>query len=139
MGAWNYGIFDDDSAYDALDELMESENILLDMEKSFDAVSTADEIDYDEAYFAIISAAVMDMVLNSTEYDAFVDEEGEEVAEWLNTLDADALKKFKEKAILAIDAILSDGCELRQLWEENEELYPLWVSDKQALKERLQK
>lgn len=139
MGAWNYGIFDDDSAYDAMDELMESENVLSDMERHFDAVLTADEIDYDEAHFAIISGAVIDMVLNSTEYDAFVDEEGEEVAEWLNTLDADGLRKLREKAIHAIDAILSERCELRQLWEENEELYPSWVEDKQALKKRLQK
>lgn len=139
MGAWNYGIFDDDLAYDALDELMDSENVLLDMEKNLDTVLTGDEIDYDEAYIAIISAVVIDRVLNSTEYDVFVDEEGEEVAEWLSTLDADALKNLKDKAIQGIDAILSERCELRQLWEENEELYPSWVEDKLALKERLQK
>ena len=29
MGAWNYGVFDDDTAYDALDDLIESSKNLL--------------------------------------------------------------------------------------------------------------
>ena len=37
MGAWNYGVFDDDTAYDALDELKASPEIIADMEKYFDA------------------------------------------------------------------------------------------------------
>ena len=38
MGAWNYGVFDDDIAYDALDDLRESLEIITDMEKYFDVV-----------------------------------------------------------------------------------------------------
>ena len=32
MGAWNYGVFDDDTAYDALDDLKVSQEIIADME-----------------------------------------------------------------------------------------------------------
>lgn len=38
MGAWNYGVFDDDTVYDALDDLKASPKIAADMEKYFDAV-----------------------------------------------------------------------------------------------------
>ena len=41
MGAWNYGVFDDDTAYDALDDLIESSKIISDMEKYFDIVPLA--------------------------------------------------------------------------------------------------
>ena len=53
MGAWNYGVFDDDTAYDALDDLIESSKIISDMEKYFDAeLCTASvEGDMEEFYY----------------------------------------------------------------------------------------
>ena len=33
MGAWNYGVFDDDTAYDALTDLKNSLDIIADMER----------------------------------------------------------------------------------------------------------
>lgn len=33
MGAWNYAVFDDDMAYDALDNLTASSDILADIKK----------------------------------------------------------------------------------------------------------
>lgn len=33
MGAWNYGVFDDDTAYDALIDLKGSSDIIADMEQ----------------------------------------------------------------------------------------------------------
>lgn len=33
MGAWNYGVFDDDTAYDALIDLKNSSDIIADMER----------------------------------------------------------------------------------------------------------
>ena len=38
MGAWNYGVFDDDTAYDALTDLKNSLDIIADMERYFDEV-----------------------------------------------------------------------------------------------------
>lgn len=70
MGAWDYGVFDDDTAYDALDDLQASSNIIADMGKYFDAV-------------------------------------------------------------------LSDSSELKELWEENEELYSAWREDNIFRRERL--
>ena len=38
---------------------------------------------------------------------------------------------------MAVECVLSDGSELRELWEENEEMYALWREDKLRLVERL--
>lgn len=50
MGAWNYGVFDDDTAYDALIDLKGSSDIIADMEQYFDEVIQAEYIGYDEAH-----------------------------------------------------------------------------------------
>ena len=65
MGAWNYGVFDDDTAYDALIDLKGSSDIIADMEQYFDEVIQAEYIGYDEAHYALVSAAVIDSVINS--------------------------------------------------------------------------
>lgn len=49
MGAWNYGVFDDDTAYDALTDLKESSDIVADIDKYFDEVIQAKYVGYDEA------------------------------------------------------------------------------------------
>lgn len=68
MGAWNYGVFDDDTAYDALIDLKGSSDIIADMEQYFDEVIQAEYIGYDEAHYALVSAAVIDSVINSFVY-----------------------------------------------------------------------
>ena len=68
MGAWNYGVFDDDTAYDALTDLKNSLDIIADMERYFDEVIQAEYIGYDEAHYALVSAAVIDSVINSFVY-----------------------------------------------------------------------
>ena len=55
MGAWNYGVFDDDTACDALAELIASPDIITDMEKYFDEVIQAEYVDYDDAQYALAS------------------------------------------------------------------------------------
>lgn len=68
MGAWNYGVFDDDTAYDALIDLKGSSDIIADMEQYFDEVIQAEYIGYDEAHYALVSAAVIDSVINSFQF-----------------------------------------------------------------------
>lgn len=133
MGAWNYGVFDDDIAYDALDDLRESLEIITDMEKYFDAVIGAEYVEYDEGCYALISAAVIDSVFNETQYRC----DDEDYFEWVKTLKSFDFTPLKQKAIAAIDAVLSDSSEIKELWEENKELYSAWREDKISIRERL--
>lgn len=133
MGAWNYGVFDDDIAYDALDDLRESLEIITDMEKYFDVVIEAKYVEYDEGCYALVSAAVIDSVFNEKQYRC----DDEDYFEWVKTLKSFDFTPLKQKAIAAIDAVLSDSSEIKELWEENKELYSEWREDKISIRERL--
>ena len=133
MGAWNYGVFDDDTAYDALDDLKGSQEIITDMEKYFDAVIGEEYVDYDEGHYALVSAAVIDSVFNETQYRC----DDEDYFKWIKTLKASDFASLKQKAIAAIDAVLSDSSELKELWWENQKLYSAWQEDKISMRERL--
>ena len=52
MGAWDCGIFDDDTAVDVLEELIDSEDIVGDMRKYF---SNAQNEEYLEYPFRLLS------------------------------------------------------------------------------------
>ena len=133
MGAWNYGIFDDDTACDALAELRTSPDIITDIEKYFDEVIQAEYVDCDDAQYALASAAIIDSVINDTSY-MYDDED----LEWLRSQKYLDFSSLKHKAVKAIDAILSDDSELKALWEENEKLYEAWKEDKLSIQKRLQ-
>ena len=82
MGAWDFAVFDDDTAYDVLDDLKESSDIIKDMEKYFDDVIEADYVEYEEGYYALVSAAVLDSVVNDTQYRC----DDEDYFEWIKSL-----------------------------------------------------
>lgn len=134
MGAWNYAVFDDDTAYDALDDLRASSEIIADMEEYFDAVAEAEYVEYDEGYYALVAAAVIDSVINGTQYRC----DDADYFKWTKKLKSFDFTPLRKKAIAAIDAVISDDSELKELWEENEELYSAWREDKISMRERLQ-
>lgn len=109
MGAWNYGVFDDDTAYDALTDLKNSLDIIADMERYFDEVIQAEYIGYDEAHYALVSAAVIDSVINSFVYRC----DEEDYFEWTSSQKCFDFSPLKQKAVTAIGAILSDNSEWR--------------------------
>ena len=133
MGAWNYAVFDDDTAYDALDDLRASSEINTDMERYFDEVIQAEYVGYDEGHYALVSAAVIDSVINDIHHRC----DEEDYFEWTKSLKQLDFSSLKQKAVMAIDAVLSRDSELKELWEENEELYGLWREDKLTIQARL--
>lgn len=111
-----------------------SSDIIADMEQYFDEVIQAEYIGYDEAHYALVSAAVIDSVINSFVYRC----DEEDYFEWTSSQKCFDFSPLKQKAVTAIGAILSDNSELRELWEENEELYEAWKEDKLSMQKRLQ-
>lgn len=133
MGAWDYGVFDDDVAYDALDDLRSSKSVAKEMEKYFDQALEADYVEYDEGQYALVAAAVLDSVLNGTEYRC----DDDEFREWAQLLNGKQLTPLREKAAAAIDSVTAEQSELRELWAENEELFESWLNDKTDIRDRL--
>lgn len=133
MGAWDCGIFDDDTAMDVLDELLESENIIEDMKKYFGGALKEDYIEYDMCHYVLVSSAIIDSVINGTKYETGNDE----YEEFIEDLDGAEIDTVRKGAIKALNAILSEKSELNELWMENGDLYEEWRKNVEDLNSRL--
>ena len=93
MGAWDFSVFDDDSACDALEELKEAEDIISLMEDYFERASEGDYLEYDNGCCILAAAAVMDSVLNGTVYSCY----DEEYEDWIQSLKQEPYGKWLEE------------------------------------------
>lgn len=133
MGAWNIGVFDDDTAYDCLEEVIVSEPLDY-FEKSFRYAVDANYLEYNECHRVTVSAAIIDMILNETHY---------EIAHnsWINWINAHRglkLCPIIDLGVLALEKIISENSELNELWFENKTDYPKWRENIEMLILRLQ-
>ncbi|MCC9041527.1 DUF4259 domain-containing protein [Myroides sp. M-43] len=138
MGAWDYGIFDDDTAYDFTSEITTDARAFF--IESFENAIQTDYLEYDEAHAVTVSAAYLDNLLNKTQYRTDAADEGDEsnvnIFYQINpTLQVEDLKPM---AIQALQKVIAPDCHLYELWEENTELFPLWKQNIQDLINRLQ-
>ncbi|MCD6067556.1 MAG: hypothetical protein K0S33_2382 [Bacteroidetes bacterium] len=137
MGAWNYGIFDDDTAYDYVDIIENAEDPKEIFETSFEAAFHSDYLEYDECHAVTVSAAYMDAALNGTSYKSENDEEDNNINTFSKKHPGLQLNDLKASAVKALKIVLSDKSELNELWSENEELYPKWKGNLEELIKRL--
>lgn len=137
MGAWDYGIFDDDTAYDFTDEIKTDAKAFF--KTSFEEALAADYLEYDACHKVTVSAAYMDNLLNGTQYRTDSNDQTDEgnvntFSSLHKNLDVSNLKTL---AIQALMKVLSDDSELNELWRDNEELYPKWRQNLEDLIKRL--
>ncbi|SFW40325.1 DUF4259 domain-containing protein [Cellulophaga fucicola] len=137
MGAWDYGIFDDDTAYDFTDEIKTDAKTFF--KSSFESAINSDYLEYDECHMVTVSAAYLDNYLNGTKYRTDSEEEKDESnVNMFSKLNLDLkLDDLKEPAIKALDIVISEKSELNELWSDNEELYPKWKRNLEELISRL--
>lgn len=137
MGAWDYGIFDDDTAYDFTDEI-ESDAFNF-FKSSFENAIKSNYLEYDECHMVTVSAAYLDNYINGTTYRT--DNEDCDDLSNVNLFQKlhknSKLEGLKAIAIQALDIVISDKSELNELWSDNEELYPNWKNSLKELKLRL--
>lgn len=133
MGAWDTGIFDDDTAYDVLASLALAaplEQII----EWFDAVHDVDYLEYTDGQCVLVSAAVIDAALNGTAYRCDDPDTLNEVVAKVKGLDPSDLRPV---AVPNLHRLLGEGSELQELWAENDELYPVWRQGVEELIDRL--
>ncbi|MNJ88923.1 hypothetical protein D3C87_64820 [compost metagenome] len=137
MGAWDTGIFDDDTAYDFSDEIRE--DAVAFFKESFEYSIQSEYLEYDECHAVTVSAAYMDNLLNGTLYRTDnEDEEDESNVNLFGKLQKDLrVEHLKPVAIKALKKVISEDSELNELWSENEELYPKWRNNIEELIQRL--
>jgi hypothetical protein len=132
MGAWGHGILDDDSALDFLSVIQNTEDPKGDFKAAFLHAINSDYLEYDQCHEVTVSAALMDNLLNGTQY-------GEE--DYINTFGekykGPPVDELRSYAVKALHRVIGDKSELNELWSENEELYPKWRQNIEELATRL--
>jgi uncharacterized protein DUF4259 len=133
MGAWGVGVFDDDAALDFLAELADSSRPLQLMSNAFEEAQGAEYIEYDLGQSVLVSAAVIDAIMNGTRHAESL-EELDSFVESQKSLEVSPLRK---NASAAVRLVLSEGSELRELWSENAADFPAWRTRLESLAGRL--
>ena len=138
MGAWGFGHFEDDTALDFMIHLEESDNHVHVITDAFESAIDSDYLEYEEGSAALVSAAYVDRQVNGTKFTSPDQVEPLSVDTFPERYPKLEFSHLRKKAVQALKKLLTDDSELKQLWEENEELYPLWRQGIIQLIERLQ-
>ncbi len=137
MGAWDFGIFDDDTAYEFTDEII-ADSIGF-FKTSFENAIKSDYLEYDDGYKVLVSSAYMDNLLNGTVFRTDNDDEVDESnVNIFGTLHKDLkVLDLKPFSVKALQKVIGDGSELNELWADNVELYSKWKTNIEELIARL--
>ena len=133
MGAWGFGIFEDDTAMDFLNELTDSENPLKLMKNALEGARAAKYLEYDGGQSALVAAAITDAILNGTRHAVGLQELDALVAKHKSS----EVSPLRSLASAAVRQVLSESSELRELWAENVDDYPKWRENLESLASRL--
>lgn len=133
MGAWGTGILEDDTALDFLAELRTERRPLELMRTALADARGADYLETDLCNAVLVSAAILDAV----DRGAPLEGADAEVNGWIATLDRAGAKGLRPAAAAGCRRLLAPGSELQELWAENEEDYPRWREQVEALAARL--
>ncbi|MBS0394800.1 MAG: DUF4259 domain-containing protein [Proteobacteria bacterium] len=133
MGAWGSGLFDDDTALDAVDELVAADAPAPFLRGALEAAVRATYLEYAEAQRCIASAAAIDILVNGTSYGDGLDE----LYDWAKRHERIDTGPLQPLVAAALGRVLSDGSELNELWAENISEYPTWRANVEALIARI--
>lgn len=117
MGTWSHEPFGNDDANDWAYGLEDVDDLSL-IEQTFDTVLEADEyLEAPEASEAVAAVEVLAKLLGKgTQSDAYT----EKVDTWVKSVSAKPDAALLSKGKRALQRILGDNSELRELWEESE-------------------
>lgn len=130
MGTWGIKTFDNDGNSDWLWELEETDDASL-LEKSLNP-GNDDYLEAPDGEVILAAAEIINAIKNGPR-----DDLPEEAIGWINAHKELDVSTLVPKAIAMIDRVLGEKSELKELWQENKEDFPLWRDDVNDLKERL--
>jgi hypothetical protein len=127
MGAWGTGIFEDDCGCDVLSDILDAEDLIAELGDRLSRALETDYIEYDEAFDALVPAAVIDAYTSGTRYTG------------LGELPPRPPKigELRGQAADAVSRVLGPEVEIHALWRENSADYPRWKQNLEQLVVRL--
>ncbi len=130
MGAWGYGAFENDDASDWIYELEDDSDghVLI---RALDVAGK----DYLEAPEGAVTIAAAEVVAAAQGRSA-----GglpDEATAWVKANRSIVRPEYRAAALVAVDRVLSDGSELRDLWSDSEDGGDKWIAALEDLRRRL--
>ncbi|CAN7368469.1 DUF4259 domain-containing protein [Pseudoduganella sp. LjRoot289] len=141
MGTWSTTAFGNDFALDWAQDLQESKDLFF-IEDTLNNVLSADSAEYLEAPFAAEGLAAIEVLARVYGKRSEIDEDDENTEEldaWVEEVSKKASKRrtdLIEKSQRAIEHILSERSELRELWQDSEH-YEQWQASVTDLRSRI--
>ena len=145
MSIWGPGPFDNDDGADWFAELRDEPEFQK-VQEALDEIAHPEHIGYHDVADgaeAVAAAEVLAELLGSPGQDPVLTDEHDEVVEALRAQlklgDRRSVKRLVQQAVDAIEIVVTDeeNSELRQMWEEQPEDMPDWVTTMRALQQRL--
>ncbi len=128
MGAWGMGVFDDDTSCEIIEDAIDNDTSIDDLiHKGLSSLSL-DYLEYTECHEIIVAGAMVDAVVNGTGYEGVENLDG-----WLAKQKKEHAIPYQEKLVVALKRVLGEDSELNELWAENEDDYPTWKSNIEAV------
>ena len=128
MGAWGMGVFDDDTSCEVIEDAMDENILVSDLVKKALSSSEEEYIEYTECHEIIVAAAMTNALINKVTYEGI-----DNLENWLSKQAVESVVPFKEKLANALSRVLGDSSELNELWAENEDDYPEWKGNLEAI------
>lgn len=131
MGAWSVGILGDDTALEVFDALLAAPDPRPMMSTAFGEALKTECVDYDAGQWVLVSAAVIAHVAAGVELDDLgsmdnMEEDSVDVEVWIDGLRRLDFSGLRPAAAQACKKVIHGDSDLRELWSENEELFPQW-------------
>ncbi len=134
MGAWGIGNFDNDTAADWAFQLEESEDLTL-VKETIDQVLNGEE-DYLDADLACEALAAIEVVARLQGNWGEKSTYSEPVDNWVEGHNFVVPPELIKNSCKAIDRILAENSELKELWKESDD-YGAWKELLKNLKKRV--
>jgi len=128
MGAWGMGVFDDDTSCEVIEDAMDESVPVSDLVKKALSSSEEEYIEYTECHEIIVAAAMANALINKVTYEGI-----DNLDNWLSKQAVESVVPFKEKLAGALSRVLGESSELNELWAENEDDYPKWKGNLEAI------
>lgn len=134
MGTWGNGSFENDDAADFMADLTDVADLSLVSDALAAVLAAEDCLEAPEACLGIAAAEVVAAAAGRPTVAA---QKEEELTEWLARIAPEMSPDLIKQAIQALDRIVGEQSELRELWEEADEA-DAWQATVMALKAKLQ-
>ncbi|MDX2197702.1 MAG: DUF4259 domain-containing protein [Phycisphaerae bacterium] len=132
MGAWGSGAFENDFASDWVFGLEQVDDLSI-IEEAFDELENAEApIESDVGCVAIAACEVLARLIGRPESG---ESSEETVDEWVAGHPQEVPAALRQRAVKAIDRVMAEGSELRDLWDEAGD--KSWLTGVKNLRKRL--